>query len=266
MSSAALETVDLKVAEGVALLTLNRPDSLNAWIPQFGQDLQAALSECDSRADVRAVVITGAGRSFSSGADLKQGGIFDEHGHPDVLTPLTQHYNPVMLKVRRLQKPVVAAVNGGAVGIGAALALACDYVIVSELSYLLFAFANIGLALDGGASPLIVARAGLARASEIAMLGERIPAAKALEWGLVNRVVSGDELLSDAGAVATKLAEGATGAYATIKQTLNESAFPDLERLLELEAQLQQQRAESADFIEGVTAFVEKRKPAFTGN
>jgi 2-(1,2-epoxy-1,2-dihydrophenyl)acetyl-CoA isomerase len=266
MSSLALQTVDLKVTNGVAALTLNRPDSLNAWNPQFGQDLQAALELCDSNSEIRAVVITGAGRAFSSGADLKQGGLFKDDGTVDVLTPLRRDFNPVMLKVRQLPKPVIAAVNGGAAGIGASLALSCDYVIAADSAYFLFAFVNVGLALDGGASPLITARVGLTRAAEIAMLGERVPALQALDWGLINAAVAADQLAERAGALAARLAAGATGAYATIKQTLNESAFPDLERLLDLEAVLQQQRAETADFIEGVTAFVEKRKPVFTGN
>jgi 2-(1,2-epoxy-1,2-dihydrophenyl)acetyl-CoA isomerase len=266
MSGLMLETVDVKVTDGVAWLTLNRPDSLNAWNPQFGQDLQSALDSCGGRDDVRAVVITGAGRGFSSGADLKQGGLFKDDGSVDVLTPLRRDFNPVMLKVRELPKPVVAAVNGGAVGIGAALALSCDHVIAAGSAYFLFAFINIGLALDGGASPLIVARVGLTRALEIAMLGERVPAATALDWGLVNAVVPSDALREHAAELAGKLAAGATGAYATIKQTMNASAFPELERLLDLEAVLQQQRAESSDFTEGVAAFVEKRQPVFTGN
>jgi len=202
MSSLALETVEFRVVDGVAWITLNRPDSLNAWIPQFGRELQEALDACASSPEIRAVVITGAGRSFSSGADLKQGGIFDANGHPDVGTPLRESYHPVMLKVRELRKPVIAAINGGAVGIGAALALACDIVLAAESSYLLFAFANIGLALDGGASPLIVARVGVTRATEIAMLGERVPAASALQWGLVNRVVPDTSLLEEAGTLA----------------------------------------------------------------
>jgi 2-(1,2-epoxy-1,2-dihydrophenyl)acetyl-CoA isomerase len=265
MSSLALETVAVDVKHGVAWITLNRPEALNAWTPQFGHELLAALDHAAADGEVRAIVLTGAGRAFSSGADLKSGGILGENGKVDVLSPLREIYNPLILRVRTIPKPVVAAVNGVAAGIGCSLALAADLVVAAESSYFLLAFANIGLTLDGGASALLVGRVGHARASEIALLAERIPASKALEWGLANRVATDEELLDQAGMLAAKLAAGAPGSYAAIKRSLNESAYPGLADLMDLEAVLQQDRAESADFVEGVTAFLQKRPAAFTG-
>ncbi len=266
MHDLELATVGVRVSERVAWITLNRPEALNAWTPQLGRDLGAALGRVADAADVRSVVLTGAGRAFSSGADLKSGGLVGEDGRPDVGTPLREIYHPVILAVRTLAKPVVAAVNGPAVGIGCSLALACDLVIAPETALLPgWRFANVALGLDGGASATLVARVGLGRATEIAMLADRIPAAQALGWGLVNRVVTDDQLRPAAAELAVRLAAGSPGSHATIKRTLNEATYPRLADLLELEAQLQQERAESADFIEAVNAFVEKRSPSFSG-
>jgi 2-(1,2-epoxy-1,2-dihydrophenyl)acetyl-CoA isomerase len=266
MSSLALETVEVDVREQVAWITLNRPDALNAWTVQFGRDLTRALDHAAANDDVRAVVITGAGRAFSSGADLRSRDLLDKDGKLDVLTPLRETFNPVIASVRSLPKPVISAVNGAAAGIGCSLAIAADLVVAAESAYFLLAFANVGLALDGGASPLLVGRVGHARASEMALLAERIPASQAVAWGLANQVVPDDQLLTSAEALAAKLAAGAPGSYAAIKRTLNESAYPRLAELLDIEAVLQQQRVTSTDFVEGVTAFLEKRPAQFTGN
>jgi 2-(1,2-epoxy-1,2-dihydrophenyl)acetyl-CoA isomerase len=266
MSSLELETVGFEVREAVARVTLNRPEALNAWTVQLAHEMVTALDSCAADPEVRAVVITGAGRAFSSGTDLKASVDYDEHGKPDVITVLREAYNPLIMRVRELPKPVVAAVNGVSAGIGCSLALAADLIVAAESAYFLMAFANIGLALDGGASPLLVGRVGFARASEIGLLAERIPAAQALEWGLVNRVVADTDLLSASAAMAEKLAAGAPGSYRTIKQTINQSAWPDLAELMDREAVLQQERAASADFAEGITAFLQKRPAQFTGN
>lgn len=265
MASLALETVRLEVRKGVAWVTLNRPDALNAWTRQLGHEMNSALDYAADNTEIRALVLTGAGRGFSAGADLKDIGELGSRGSPDVLSLLRTVYNPLILRVREIPKPVIAAVNGAAAGIGCSLALAADLIVAAESSYFLLAFANIALGLDGGASAFLPARIGHARASEMALLAERIPARRALEWGLVNRVVPDDELLSAADELAERLASGAPGAYAAIKRTLNAQTYTGIGEILDLEAVVQQERVESADFVEGVTAFLERRKPEFTG-
>lgn len=260
-----METVELNIAGGVAWITLSRPDALNAWTRELGEDLRSALDHAAETPEARAIVITGAGRAFSSGADLKAGAV-GENGKPDVLTPLREVYNPLILRVRTIPKPVIAAVNGPAVGIGFSLALAADLIVAAESAYFLLAFVNIGLGLDGGASAFLTARVGHTRAFEVAYLGERLPAAQALAWGLVNRVVPDGELESAAGALAARLAAGPPGSYATIKQTINDHLYPQLAQEIDDEAVLQQERADSADFMEGVLAFMQKRPASFTGD
>jgi 2-(1,2-epoxy-1,2-dihydrophenyl)acetyl-CoA isomerase len=263
--SLALQTVQLQIDGGVAWITLNRPEALNAWTRELGEDLDAALDSAAEEPEARAIVLTGAGRAFSSGADLKAGDDLDEDGRPNVLTRLRETYNPLILRVRTMPKPVVAAVNGPAVGIGCSLALAADLIVAAESAYFLLAFVNIGLGLDGGASTFLAARLGHARAFELAYLGERLSAERALEWGLINRVVPGAELAAEAGALAARLAAGPPGSYASIKRTINDQLYRHLEHQLDDEAVLQQERARSADFAEGVLAFLQKRPAAFTG-
>lgn len=265
MTTFDLETARLQTAAGVARIVLNRPEALNAWTAQLGEDMLTALNRAADDPEVRAIVFTGEGRAFSSGADLKAGRELTPEGKPDVLTGLRSLYNPLILRVRTVPKPVIAAVNGPAVGIGCSLALAADLIVAAQSAYFLLAFVNIGLGLDGGASLTLPARVGHARAFEIAFLGERIPAAQALEWGLINRVVPDAALAHEVDELAGRLAAGPPGSYANIKRTINDRVYDGFERLLELEAVLQQERAESADFVEGVRAFVEKRPAKFTG-
>jgi 2-(1,2-epoxy-1,2-dihydrophenyl)acetyl-CoA isomerase len=260
-----METVILERRGGELRITLNRPDAMNAWNKPLGHELLAAVEEAARDDAVRAVTITGAGRAFSSGADLKAGFDPTPEGHPDVETVLHEVYHPIITGLRRLPKPVLAAVNGPAVGIGASLALASALIVARESAYFLLAFVNIGLVPDGGSSLLLPERVGLARATEMAMLGERIPAGKALEWGLVNRVVPDDGFEQAVDDLAAKLASGPTKAYAGIKIQLNSWLFGRMAEQLDLEASLQQQSAASGDFLEGVQAFLEKRPAAFGG-
>jgi 2-(1,2-epoxy-1,2-dihydrophenyl)acetyl-CoA isomerase len=263
-----LETVNLTIAEGVATIELDRPQTLNAWNAQLGADITAVLDRCRSDAAVRAVLITGAGRGFSSGADLRElgGGADSEEERPDaVYRQLTEVYHPIMTGIRELPKPVVAAVNGPAVGIGCSLALCCDLIVAAESSYFLLAFVNIGLVPDGGSSVWLPSRIGIARATELCMLGERLPAPQALEWGLINRVVPDASLREQAGALAAKLAAGPTLSYAGTKRQLNNWLYTRMGEQLDLEAQIQREMAGSEDSIEGAIAFVEKRPARFTG-
>jgi 2-(1,2-epoxy-1,2-dihydrophenyl)acetyl-CoA isomerase len=260
----AYETVNLYRRGGELRIELNRPDAMNAWDTQFGEDLRSAVQRAAAD-DIRAVVVTGRGRAFSSGADLKAGFDPTPDGHPDVLTPLRERYHPIIVGLRRLPKPVVAAVNGPAVGIGCSLALACDLVLVAESAYFLLAFVNIGLVPDGGSSLLVPERVGLARAAEMAMLGERIDAARAVEWGLANRAIPDADFAAEVDALAARLAAGPTAAYAGIKRELNGWLFARMEEQLELEAAVQQESAASEDFRAGVLAFLQKRPPEFSG-
>jgi 2-(1,2-epoxy-1,2-dihydrophenyl)acetyl-CoA isomerase len=263
----AYETVELRIEDGVAEITLNRPERLNAWNAQFGDELRAALLQDAAQESVRAVLITGAGRGFSSGADLKE---MLEQGAagevPDVGEMLRTRYHPIIKGIRELPKPVVAAVNGPAVGIGCSLALACDLIWAAESAVFGLAFVNIGLVPDGGSTFLVPVAAGKARALEMALLGEPIPAERALEWGLINRVVPDGKLLDEARDLARKLARGPTRSYANSKRALNNSFLKIMDEQLDLEADMQGEMVKTTDFVEGVSAFVEKRDPSFKGN
>jgi 2-(1,2-epoxy-1,2-dihydrophenyl)acetyl-CoA isomerase len=262
------ETVNVHRRDGAATIELNRPDRLNAWNGQFGQDLLAAVQEVAGDDSVRAVLITGAGRGFSSGADLKDMGEDDPktpEGRPDVYKVLTERYHPIITGIRHMPKPVVAAVNGPAVGIGCSLALACDLVVAKPSAYFLLAFVNIGLVPDGGSSVFIPARVGHTRAFEMAMLGDRVDAETAERWGLINRVYAEDEFEARVAELVDRLAAGPTRSYAGSKRQLNHRMYWGLDEQLELEAQIQREMAGSDDFLEGVMAFAQKREAKFAG-
>jgi 2-(1,2-epoxy-1,2-dihydrophenyl)acetyl-CoA isomerase len=259
------ETVDLTTEDSAARILLNRPEALNAWNEQFGNDLLDAVTTVAGNDSIRALLITGAGRGFSSGADLKEQRSTAD-GLPDLSSRLREIYHPIITGLREMPKPVVAAVNGPAVGIGCSLALAADLIVAAESAYFLLAFVNIGLVPDGGSTAFLPARVGYARAAEMAMLGERVPAEQALEWGLVNRVVPDDDLGGAGDALLQLLAQGPTTSYAGSKRLLNRRMYAGLAEQLEAEADQQREQGSTQDFIEGVTAFVEKRPPNFTGS
>jgi 2-(1,2-epoxy-1,2-dihydrophenyl)acetyl-CoA isomerase len=259
------QTVIWEQSGPVGWITLNRPESLNAWTPQLGAELLRIIRGDAAGPSIRAIVITGAGRGFSSGADLKAGFDPADDGRPDIRKELEQLYHPVILGVRRLPKPVIAAVNGPAVGIGCSLALACDLAMASESAFFSLAFVNIGLMPDGGATAFVPPAVGRARAFQMALLGERIPAAQALEWGLINWVQPDERLTEEASALAARLAAGPTRSYASSKQALNNSIYGNLEAQLQLEAELQHNLGRTQDFLEGVAAFTQRRAPEYSG-
>jgi len=266
-TATSYETVDLLIEDSVAQITLNRPERLNAWNAQLGDELRDAILKDAADPSVRAVLITGAGRGFSSGADLKdmlERGASGEEV-PDVGDLLRKRYHPIITGIRELPKPVVAAVNGPAVGIGCSLALACDLVWAAESAIFGLAFVNIGLIPDGGSTFLVPAAVGKARALEMALLGEPVPASQAHEWGLVNRVVPDGKLMEETRSLVARLAAGPTLSYANSKRALNNSLFKIMEEQLDLEAEIQSEMAGTSDFTEGVRAFVEKREAAFSG-
>ena len=261
------ETVALERRGDAAIIRLARPDALNAWNHQLGIELLDAVRRVADDDGVRAVCVTGAGRAFSSGADLRDltaRGVTAE-GHLDVHTTLTTVYHPILMTLRRMPKPVVAAINGPAVGIGCSLALCCDLLVAAESAYMLLGFVNIGLVPDGGALALISTRVGAGRATEMALLGERIPASDLRRWGLVNDVLPDHELEEFVHDTLDRLATGPTRSYAGAKRQINQWMYAGLDEQLELEARIQQEMAATADFREGITAFLEKRPPKFTG-
>ena len=259
------ETLELEQRGAATIIRLARPDALNAWNATLGTELLDAVETAAGDDAVRAVCITGSGRAFSSGADLRDiaSRNLTPEGHPDVYTPLSTIYHPILTRLRTMPKPVVAKVNGVAAGIGCSLALSCDLVAAAESAYLLLAFVNIGLVPDGGALALVSARAGTARAAEMAMLGQRISASDARRW--VNDVLPDHELDDHVCELLDALAAGPTGSYAGTKRQINAWAYARLEEQLELEARTQQEMVESPDFREGVTAFLEKRPARFAG-
>ena len=259
------ETVNLYRRGPGVKVELNRPERMNAWNNQFSLDLLAAIREVTEDPGVRAVLVTGAGRAFSSGADLKEAAQQADGGSVDVYRILTERYHPLITGIRRMPKPVIAAVNGPAAGIGLSLALACDLVVAAESAYFSLAFVNIGLVPDGGSSLFVPSRVGFARAAELAMLGERLDARKALDWGLINQVWPDQEFGEQTGKLLDRLASGATRSYAGTKRQLNHWLYERMDAQLEFEAQIQKEMAASGDFAEGLAAFAEKRPPRFSG-
>jgi 2-(1,2-epoxy-1,2-dihydrophenyl)acetyl-CoA isomerase len=262
------ETVLVRREGAAVTIVLNRPEALNAWNIRLGEELLQAVRDAASDPAVRAVALTGAGRAFSSGADLRDVVAMEQRtddGHPDVGGMLAECYHPIITAIREMPKPVLSIVNGPAAGIGASLALAADLIVAGESAYFLLAFVNIGLVPDGGSSLYIPARAGFTRAAEMALLGERVSATDAERWNLINRVVPDDELRPALEELATRFAEGPTRSFAGTKRQLNNWLFTKMEDQLELEADIQQEMAATGDFVEGVTAFVEKRGARFSG-
>jgi 2-(1,2-epoxy-1,2-dihydrophenyl)acetyl-CoA isomerase len=259
------ETVEVNRDGAAVKIALNRPERMNAWSDGLSRDLLAVLREVAADETVRAVMLTGNGRAFCSGADLKDGADDAVAGKLDTYTTLTRWYHPIVTTIREMPKPVLTAVNGPAAGAGLSLALAGDLVVAAESAYFMLAFVGIGLVPDGGASLFVPSRVGFSRAAEMAMLGERVSAAKAVDWGLINSAWPDAEFAAKADALLARLAAGPTRSYAGSKRELNHWLYDRMAAHLELEASIQGELAASADFVEGVSAFLQKRPPEFGG-
>ncbi len=258
----AYETIKFEVSENIATITLNRPERLNAMPPQMADDISDAF---DHLGDARALLITGEGRAFCSGADLAAGAGGDVTGGQNAYKALTRSYNPTMVKLSKLPIPVVTAVNGPAAGVGCSLALASDFAIAGKSAYFLQAFVNIGLVPDGGASWMLARLVGKARATEMMLLGEKIGGDKAADWGLIYKCVEDDALMSEATALAQKLANGPTVAIGLMRQGLAAALESDYASALRIEAENQRVAGDSSDAREGAISFLQKRKAQFKG-
>ncbi|SRR5579883_1570305 len=257
------QTIVTSLSEGVFTITLNRPEVYNAFNEQLTTDLLEAFKEAAKNETIRVVIVTGAGRAFCSGQDLKDaptGG-----GKRSLRDSLERRYNPLIRAIRKLPKPVIASVNGVAAGAGASLALACDYRIMADNAKLIEVFVRIGLVPDSGSSWFLVKNCGVAKAFELAATGDDIPAEKALELSLTNQVVPAADLESETLKIAQKFANGPTKAYGYIKRMMDRAAAISLDEALDFEVYMQEAAGRTEDYTNAVEAFREKRKPEYSG-
>jgi len=250
-------------SEAIGYITLNRPASFNSFNRQMALDLQSVLAECAKDPEIRAIVITGEGKAFCAGQDLVE--VTNPELHPGFKAILDEHYAPIIRAIRNLEKPVIAAVNGVAAGAGANIALACDIVLAKESASFIQAFSGIGLIPDSGGTFFLPRLVGFQKALALAMLGDRVFAKDAEQMGMIYKSVADAEFENTVSAIAEKLANMPTYGLALTKRAFNEGTMQSLEEQLNTETQLQILASESEDYHEGVTAFIEKRKPKFKG-
>lgn len=258
--------IETELSDGIFKITLNRPDKLNSFIEPMAKELQHALDEANNDQEIRCVLLTGNGRAFSAGQDLPE---VVKKTEEEEYYPLEEtvriSYNPIILKIRYLEKPVVCAVNGTAAGAGANIALACDITVASTEAVFVQSFSKIGLIPDSGGTFFLPRLTGLQRAHALYMLDEKISAEKAEGMGLIYKAVEPDILMEEARQICQKLAQMPTRGFGLYKRAVNESFTNDLDSQLDLEAELQTEAGHTHDYKEGVQAFLEKRKPGFKG-
>ena len=258
------KSIQLKVENKVAYITFNRPEVFNSFNREMAFSLQETLDACEVNKDVRAIVLTGNGKAFCAGQDLKE--VTDPDLNPGFKKILEEHYNPIITRIRSIKKPIIGAINGVAAGAGANIALACDVVVAHEKVSFIQAFSLIGLVPDSAGTFFLPRLIGFQKALALAMLGDKIGAEEAEKMGMIYKCVPTEEFDKTINKLALKLANMPTKALGMIKELFNTSMTNDLESQLALEAKLQIEAAQSNDYAEGVAAFIEKRQPNFKGN
>lgn len=259
-----MSSIQLKIENKVAYITLNRPEVFNSFNREMALALQSTFDACEKNDEVRAIVLTGSGKAFCAGQDLKE--VTSPEINPGFKKILEEHYNPIITRIREIKKPVIGAINGVAAGAGANIALACDIVVADERASFIQAFSLIGLVPDSAGTYFLPRLIGFQKASALAMLGDKIGAEEAERLGMIYKYVSSEEFQATIDKLATKLANMPTKALAMIKELLNKSMTNSLQEQLAMESKYQIEAAQSEDYAEGVAAFIEKRKPNFKGS
>ncbi len=258
-----MPSIQLQVENGIARVTLNRPETFNSFNREMALLLQKTLDDCNSNNEVRAIVITGNGKAFCAGQDLNE--VTSPELNPGFRKILEEHYNPIVERIRSIEKPIIAAVNGVAAGAGANIALACDIVVAIETASFIQAFSKIGLIPDSAGTFFLPRLIGLQKSSALMMLGDKVSANEAEQLGMLYKVFPAETFEEEVSKLSEKLAKMPTKALGLTKRLLNQSMVNNLEQQLAMESDLQIEAAESEDYSEGVNAFIEKRKPEFKG-
>lgn len=258
-----MESIQLKIENNIAYITLNRPEVFNSFNREMALNLQQVFDDCESNSEVRAIVLTGNGKAFCAGQDLKE--VTSPELNPGFKKILEEHYNPIITRIRTIKKPIIGAINGVAAGAGANIALACDIVVAHEKVSFIQAFSLIGLIPDSAGTFFLPRLIGFQKASALAMLGDKVSADEAEKMGMIYKVLPLESFEEEVNKLALKLANMPTLALGKIKEAFNQSLTNNLEEQLALESKLQIEAAQTKDYEEGVSAFVEKRKPIFKG-
>ena len=259
-----MSSILLNIKNKIAFITLNRAEVFNSFNREMALSLQTILDQCEANDEVRAIVISGAGKAFCAGQDLKE--VTSAELNPGFKAILDEHYNPIISRLRSIEKPIIAAVNGVAAGAGANIALACDIVVANENAAFIQAFSKIGLVPDSAGTFFLPRLIGMQKATALMMLGDKVSAKEAVELGMIYKIFEAETFEEEVNKLAETMANMPTLALGLTKRLLNKSLTNSLDEQLALESKLQIQAAESHDYNEGVTAFVEKRKPEFRGN